>query len=74
MTTNLPNNLTNKQRKGEWLLSLCESFIDRYCFDSEDLDNLIQKTNQLELASLGKYNCRVEKCDKAFVYHSGRVR
>jgi hypothetical protein len=53
---------------------MCESFIDRYCFDSEDLDNLIQQTNQLELASLGKYKCRVEKCDKAFVYHSGRVR
>ncbi|CAB3986486.1 hypothetical protein AC249_AIPGENE16794 [Paramuricea clavata] len=72
-TINLPSNLTNKQTKGEWLLSLCESFIDRYCFDSEDLDNLIQQTNQLELASLGKYKCRVEKCDKAFVYHSGRV-
>jgi hypothetical protein len=25
---------------------------------------LIQQMNQLELASLGKYKCRIEKCEK----------
>lgn len=70
----LPDLSMGKKTKGKWLLDLCESFIDRYVFDSEHIDNLVQQMHQLEFASLGKHNCILKEWDKVFVYHSGRIR
>ena len=60
----------SKQTQVEWLLNVCESYIDKYLFDEGDIDGLVEQTHQLELASLGHYNCRVENCDKVYVYQS----
>lgn len=70
----LPDDTVSKSTQGKWLLDLCESFIDKYVFGSDNIECLVQQTHELELASLGHYNCRVEGCNKVFVYHSGRVR
>lgn len=70
----LPDDSVSKTIKAKWLLELCESFIDKYIFASGDVTCLVQQTQELDLATLGHYNCRVDGCDKAFVYHSGRVR
>ena len=70
----LPGTTDSKQTQGEWLLNVCESYIDKYLFDEGDIDGLVEQTHQLELASLGHYNCRIENCEKVYVYHSARVR
>ena len=70
----MPDDSVCKATQGKWLLNLCESFIDKYVFGSENIECLVQQTHELELASLGRHECRVEGCDKVFVYHSGRVR
>lgn len=70
----MPDESVSKTTMGNWLLNLCEFFVDKYIFVSGDINCLVQQTHELELASLAHYNCRVEGCDKAFVYHSGRVR
>jgi len=70
----LPDASVSKTTKSKWLLSLCETFIDKYVFDSGDINCLVQRTHKLELATLGHYNCRAEGCERVFLYHSGRVR
>ena len=70
----LPDASVSKTTKSKWLLSLCETFIDKYVFDSGDINCLVQQTHALELATLGHYNCRAEGCERVFLYHSGRVR
>ena len=69
----LPDASVSKTTKSNWLLSLCETFIDKYVFDSGDINCLVQQTHELELATLGHYNCRAEGCERVFLYHSGRV-
>ncbi|CAB3998267.1 hypothetical protein AC249_AIPGENE23165, partial [Paramuricea clavata] len=69
----LPNSSATKQEKGEWLLKVCEMFVDKYVFDDTSIDDLVQKTHQLHLASLGHYKCRITPCEKVYVYHSARV-
>lgn len=70
----LPDETVNKPTQAKWLLDVCEAFVNKYVFEEGDIDSLVQQTHQLELASLGHYECRAEDCDKVFVYHSARVR
>jgi len=59
----LPDASVSKTTKSKWLLSLCETFIDKYVFDSGDINCLVQQTHELEFATLGHYNCRAEGCE-----------
>jgi len=57
----------SKTTKSKWLVSRCETFLDKRIFDSGDINRLVQQTHQLEVAALGHYNCRAEGCERAFV-------
>ncbi len=71
----LPDSQTmSKREKGEWLLKVCETFVDKYFFDDTIIDDLVKKTHQLHLSSLGHYKCRIPPCQKVYLYHSARVR
>ena len=59
----LPDASVSKATKSKWLLSLCETFIEKYVFDSGDINCLVQQTHELELATLGHYNCWAEGCE-----------
>ena len=69
----MPDETVTNETQGKWLLEICEKFVDKYIFDGH-IDSLVQQTHQLELASTGHYSCRVEGCDKVYLYHSARVR
>lgn len=73
-TYDLPDKTESKETKKIWLLDKCKSFVNKFVFDAEDIDCLIQQTHELQLASLGKYKCRAKECDKVYIYHSARVR
>ena len=70
----IPDSDMDKSLRMKWFQDICEKFVDRYVFDTEDVDKLVKQVHQHRLASLGKYKCRLDGCDKEFVYHSKRVK
>ena len=75
----LPDASVSKTTKSKWLLSLCETFIDKYVFDSGDINCLVQQTHELELATLaittagqkgvrGSFFITLEELGKNYMY------
>lgn len=70
----MPSKTTSRDAKRDWLLDKCKLYINKFVLNTKDINDLVQETHELELSSLGKYECREPNCDKVYVYHSARVR
>lgn len=70
----LPQNSVPKSIQGKWLHDLCCEFVNEYVFQSNDFLGLVNKTADLQTKSKPPFQCRVDGCDRSYLFHSARVR
>ena len=69
----MPADNSTEERKMLWLLDLCKHHIEKYVVHS-DMASLVEKADKLNQAHQQQFQCRFDRCNKTFVFHSRRVQ
>lgn len=69
----MPGLNADKETKRMWLLEISKKLVKKYALHT-DIGMLADKTSNLDDTTRDKFECRMEGCNKSYVFHSRRVR